>query len=119
MASGTVAIDYAAYDLKDLSSWLALVEINVYIVEFFGNRAGKKDDGNPGLDSLHFLGKVRSGGSVQHVIGNDRANRSFAKSFQGIAGCGHPDDVIPLLLQDCLPQRQIDRVIFDAQYHRL
>jgi len=119
MASGTVAINHAAYDLEDLSSWLALVEIDIYIVEFFGNRAGKKDDRNLGLDCLHFPGKFRSGSSVQHVIGNDRANRSFAKGFQGIAGCGHPDDVIPFLLQNCLAQRQVDRVIFDAQYHRL
>jgi len=64
MASGTVAINHAAYDLEDLSSWLALVEIDIYIVEFFGNRAGKKDDRNLGLDCLHFPGKFRSRSSV-------------------------------------------------------
>src|SRR5579864_9530303 len=63
-SSRTVAFNYAVHNLKKLGEWLALVYINVNILESFRDGAGKQNYRNIGFDSFHLFCQLRSRGSV-------------------------------------------------------
>jgi hypothetical protein len=110
------SLHHIAHDAEEKRCWLALININIHIIQVLRSGAGKQNDGDMRFDRFHFFSKLYAGGSPKHVVGYYGAHRSFRESFQCISCRGNSDHVVAIPLKHLLAQYKMSRFVFNAKY---
>ena len=82
------------------------------------NRAGKQNNGDLGLDLLHFSCKLCTCRSLEHVVCDDGADRKIATAFRASSDVYTTDNVIAFTFKELLSKRKVSWVVLKAKNER-